>query len=352
MEPERKGSSDSAPAENRLEAKEDYVATAIEADRMVKRFGQQVVLDDLSLTVEEGTVLGVLGPNGAGKTTAVKAVTGLYSLDRGQARIFGHSVTQDPHAVKQLTGFSGQYAAVDEDLTTVENLIMVGRLYGQSRSEARRRADELVDALDMGSYVRKRVSEHSGGMRRRVDLACALVGVPKVLVLDEPTTGLDPTSRVSLWEMIQGLVRDGMTLLLTTQYLDEADILADRILVMAQGRQVALGAPNDLKGRLGGDQVLVELTSPQEDARLAARTVQRLLGEGSGDVATDDHHLTFRTPEASRLLAPCVDALTRAGIPIGGISVQKHTLDDVFFALTGASAQPGDDPSHTAQGGT
>lgn len=310
------------------------MTVAIEAERLVKRFGEQTVLDDLSFTVDEGTVLGVLGPNGSGKTTAVKAVTGLYRLDSGQARIFGRSVIQDADEVKQFTGFSGQYAAVDEDLSTAENLVLVGRLYGHSKSDARRRADQLIDAFDMGAYARKRVGQHSGGMRRRVDLACALVGDPRVLVLDEPTTGLDPTSRQGLWQMIQELVAGGMTLLLTTQYLKEADVLADQVLVIAEGRQVALGTPDELKGRLGGDRVQVELASPEQDERTAVRSVQTLLNDSSADITASDGHLIFRTPDAARKLVPCVKALTEAGIAIEGISVQQPTLDDVFFALT------------------
>lgn len=316
------------------------MTVAIEAERLVKRFGEQTVLDDLSFTVDEGTVLGVLGPNGSGKTTAVKAVTGLYRLDSGQARIFGRSVIQDADEVKQFTGFSGQYAAVDEDLSTAENLVLVGRLYGHSKADARCRAGQLIDAFDMGSYARKRVGQHSGGMRRRVDLACALVGDPRVLVLDEPTTGLDPMSRQGLWEMIRELVAGGMTLLLTTQYLEEADVLADQVLVIAEGRQVALGTPDELKGRLGGDRVQVELASPEQDGRAAVHAVQALLNDSDADVNAGDGHLTFRTPEAARKLVPCVNALTEAGVAIEGISVQQPTLDDVFFALTRDSGSP------------
>ncbi|MDN6281912.1 ATP-binding cassette domain-containing protein [Corynebacterium sp.] len=300
----------------------------------MKSFGEQVVLDDLSFSVEEGTVLGVLGPNGSGKTTAVKAVTGLYRVDSGQAKILGRSVIQDAEEIKQFTGFSGQYAAVDEDLSTAENLVLVGRLYGHSKMDARRRADQLIDAFDMGPYARKRVGQHSGGMRRRVDLACALVGDPRVLVLDEPTTGLDPTSRQGLWGMIEELVDGGMTLLLTTQYLEEADVLADQVLVIDEGRQVALGTPEELKGHLGGDRVQVELSSPKQDEGTAVRSIQTLLHDSEVNITASDGHLIFRTPDAARKLVPCVNALTEAGVAIEGISVQQPTLDDVFFALT------------------
>lgn len=310
------------------------MAVAIEAEHLVKSFGEQVVLDDLSFSVKEGTVLGVLGPNGSGKTTAVKAVTGLYRLDSGQAKILGRSVIQDAEEIKQFTGFSGQYAAVDEDLSTAENLVLVGRLYGHSKVDARRRADQLIDAFDMGPYARKRVGQHSGGMRRRVDLACALVGDPRVLVLDEPTTGLDPTSRQGLWGMLKELVDGGMTLLLTTQYLEEADVLADQVLVIDEGRQVALGTPEELKGHLGGDRVQVELSSPKQDEETAVRSIQTLLHDSEASITASDGHLIFRTPDAARKLVPCVNALTAAGVTIEGISVQQPTLDDVFFALT------------------
>lgn len=326
------------------------MAVAIEAEHLVKRFSEQTVLDDLSFTVDEGTVLGVLGPNGSGKTTAVKAVTGLYRLDSGQASIFGHSVIHDADKVKHFTGFSGQYAAVDEDLSTAENLVLVGRLYGYSKTDARRRANQLIDAFDMGSYARKRVGQHSGGMRRRVDLACALVGDPRVLVLDEPTTGLDPASRQGLWQMLQELVAGGMTLLLTTQYLEEADVLADQVLVIAQGRQIALGTPNELKGRLGGDRVQVELASPEQDECTAVRSVQTLLNDDNADITASDGHLTFRTPDAARKLVPCVNALTDAGVAVEGISVQQPTLDDVFFALTKDSSSTAADAPTAERG--
>lgn len=312
------------------------MTAAIHAAGMVKKFGDQAALDDLSFTVEEGTVLGVLGPNGAGKTTAVKAVTGLYPLDGGQARIFGHDVRREAPTVKQMTGFAGQYAAVDADLTTTENLVLVGRLYGLTKRTARARADELIDSFDMNSYARKPVAQHSGGMRRRVDLACALVGGPRVLVLDEPTTGLDPKSRAGLWTMIQQLVREGTTLLLTTQYLEEADVLANRILVIDDGRQVAYGTAEELKKTLGGDRVVIELTEPDRDAETALRAVRPLTAEGTAEYASDGSHLVVRVPDVSRKLAAYVEALSRADVAVAAVSVQEPTLDDVFFALTGS----------------
>lgn len=326
------------------------MTAAIHAEGMVKEFGDQAALDDLSFTVEEGTVLGVLGPNGAGKTTAVKAVTGLYSLDGGQARIFGHDVRREAPTVKQMTGFAGQYAAVDADLTTTENLVLVGRLYGLRKRAARARADELIDSFDMTSYARKPVAQHSGGMRRRVDLACALVGAPRVLVLDEPTTGLDPTSRAGLWTLIQELVREGTTLLLTTQYLEEADVLANQILVIDNGRQVAYGTAKQLKKTLGGDRVVIELAEADRDAETAARAVQPLVAaDGTAEYASDGSHLVVHVPDASRKLAAYVEALSRANVAVAAVSVQEPTLDDVFFALTGSGTTSSGATEETAK---
>lgn len=326
------------------------MTAAIEAEGMVKMFGDQVALDELSFTVEEGTVLGVLGPNGAGKTTAVKAVTGLYPLNGGRARIFGHDVRRDAPTVKQMTGFAGQYAAVDADLTTAENLVLVGRLYGLTKRSAQARADELIDSFDMASYARKPVAQHSGGMRRRVDLACALVGSPKVLVLDEPTTGLDPKSRAGLWTMIQRLVREGTTLLLTTQYLEEADVLADRILVIDDGRQIADGTAGQLKKTLGGDRVVIELADPDRDAETAVRAIQPLVAaDGTAERAPDGGHVVIHVPDASRKLAAYVTTLGRADVAVAAVSVQEPTLDDVFFALTGSGTTSSGATDETAE---
>lgn len=314
------------------------MAIAIEAKGLLKRFRDQVALNDLSFAVEEGTVLGVLGPNGAGKTTAVRAVTGLHGLDAGKAWIFGHDVHREAAAVKQMTGLSGQFAAVDGDLTTVENLVLVARLYGLPKRAARERAQQLIVDFDMGSYQRKPVNQHSGGMRRRLDLACALVGRPRVLVLDEPTTGLDPKSRLSLWVMIQGLVRDGTTLLLTTQYLDEADFLADQILVVDGGREVAKGSPQQLKERLGGDRVVIELADPRRDAVLAVDVLHQTGAAVRPRYVEDSGEVVLQVRDASRKLAACVGALSAANISIASISVKEPTLDEVFFALTGGPA--------------
>lgn len=310
---------------------------AIEAHDLRKAYGMHRALDGLSFRLNEATVLGVLGPNGSGKTTAVKAVTGLCAIDSGQVHIHGRNVRQEPDAVKSMIGLSGQYAAVDGDLTTLENLVLVARLHGSSRRQATIRATELIDEFGMQTYARRPAGHHSGGMRRRLDLACALIGNPSVLVLDEPTTGLDPTSRVALWETIRGLVRAGTSLLLTTQYLEEADVLADRVLVIDNGRAVAEGTPEELKGRLGGDRVTIDLVRPEQDTASATKALREVPGATVTADESENGRVILRTPEASRKLAVCLSALAQAQIEVAGISVSEPTLDEVFFALTGAA---------------
>lgn len=311
----------------------------IVADRLVKRIGDATILDALSFTVARGTVLGVLGPNGAGKTTAVKAVTGLITLDSGSVDILGHSVRDEADAVKKRIGLAGQYAAVDGDLTAVENLTLVARLYGMSTREAKSRAAELVEAFEMTPYAGKQVQHYSGGMRRRVDLACALIARPEVLILDEPTTGLDPTSRRALWHMIETLVEEGMTLLLTTQYLEEADRLADRVLVINAGQAIAEGTPGELKSRLGADRILITLTEPEEQQQPALAALAQL-GVPHATIEPDTGRIEVRISAAARELPEIVSGFARAGIGLAGLSVHEPTLDDVFFALTEHSAAP------------
>ncbi|WP_068481548.1 ATP-binding cassette domain-containing protein [Pseudoclavibacter helvolus] len=309
----------------------------IVADRLVKRIGDATILDALSFTVARGTVLGVLGPNGAGKTTAVKAVTGLITLDSGSVDILGHSVREEADAVKKRIGLAGQYAAVDGDLTAVENLTLVARLYGMSTREAKSRASELVEAFEMTPYAGKQVQHYSGGMRRRVDLACALIARPEVLILDEPTTGLDPTSRRALWHMIETLVEEGMTLLLTTQYLEEADRLADQVLVINAGQAIAEGTPGELKSRLGADRILITLTEPEEQQRPALAALAQL-GVPHATIEPYTGRIEVRISAAARELPEIVSGFARSGIGLAGLSVHEPTLDDVFFALTEHSA--------------
>ena len=277
---------------------------AISVSGLVKSYGDVLALDGVDLEAERGSVLGVLGPNGAGKTTAVRVLTTLLKPDAGSARVLGLDVVKDAAALRSKIGLAGQYAAVDENLTGVENLVMVGRLYGKRRADAKVRATELLDRFKLDEAGGRVVRTYSGGMRRRLDLAAALVAHPPVLFLDEPTTGLDPRSRLDLWKTIEGLVADGTTVLLTTQYLDEADRLADRIAVIDTGHVIADGTADQLKDKVGGVRVEVHVTDP---------AMAREAG-------------TFM--EAAR-------RLDQAGLSADDVAIRRPTLDDVFLTLTG-----------------
>jgi len=290
-------------------------------------------LDGVDLTVPEGTVLGLLGPNGAGKTTTVRILATLLKPDAGHATIAGHDVVREPDAVRRLMGLSGQYAAVDENLTGNENLWLFGRLYRLSSPEAHRRANELLgdfDLLDAGDRV---VKTYSGGMRRRLDLASALIGRPRLLILDEPTTGLDPRSRLGMWDVLRGLVRNGVTLLLTTQYLEEADELADTIAVVDHGKIIARGTADELKSQVGGERIEIVV---RDRASIAA--AQELLARDAGGDTTLDEHtrkLTVSAHGGAQTLVQVVRDFDEAGIHIDDIALRRPTLDDVFLALTG-----------------
>jgi ABC-2 type transport system ATP-binding protein len=294
-------------------------------------------LDGIDLEVPAGTVLGLLGPNGAGKTTAVRVLTTLLTPDEGYAEVAGHDVVNEADEVRPLIGLAGQYAAVDETLTGRENLVMVGRLYHLERAEARRRADQLLERFNLADAGDRVVKTYSGGMRRRLDLAASLVGKPLVLFLDEPTTGLDPSGRLELWAVIKELVSDGTTLLLTTQYLEEADQLADTIAVIDRGRVIAQGTSDQLKERVGGDRLELRADDPEQ----AEKAAQVLAGLGSGapmvDQATGRISLPVRG--GARVLIDAVRALDAAGIPISDLALHRPTLDDVFFTLTGRAAE-------------
>jgi ABC-2 type transport system ATP-binding protein len=290
-------------------------------------------LDGIDLTVPEGTVLGLLGPNGAGKTTAVRILATLLKPDAGTAVVAGHDVVREPDAVRRLMGLSGQYAAVDENLTGSENLWLFGRLYQLSSAEARRRADELLAQFDLDDARDRVVKTYSGGMRRRLDLASALIGRPRLLILDEPTTGLDPRSRLGMWDVIRGLVREGVTLLLTTQYLEEADELADTITVIDHGRIIALGTADELKSQVGGERIEVVV---RERARLDE--ARGLLARDAGSDTTLDEHtrkLTVPAHGGAQTLVKVVRDFDEAGIHIDDVALRRPTLDDVFLALTG-----------------
>jgi ABC-2 type transport system ATP-binding protein len=305
----------------------------IVADALVKTYGKTRALDEFNLAVPEGIAVGLLGPNGAGKTSAVRVLTTLLKPDSGHASVLGLDVVRDASRVRQVIGLSGQYAAVDENLTGYENLDMFGRLYHLGRRSARARASELLTQFDLTDVGSRPVKTYSGGMRRRLDLAASLVRRPPVLFLDEPTTGLDLRSRLVLWEVIADLVRGGTTVLLTTQYLEEADRLADEIIVIDHGKVIASGTPDKLKAQVGGERMEVIM---QKSADIG-KAVALLLPISDGDPAVDLDGLRFTVPVRGgvRRLADAIRELDGAGIEVSDITLRRPTLDDAFLALTG-----------------
>jgi ABC-2 type transport system ATP-binding protein len=314
---------------------------AVEAVGLVKRFGSVEALRGVDLSVKRATVLGVLGPNGAGKTTAVRILTTLLKPDTGRAFIDGIDVVAQPRRARTRIGLTGQYAAVDERLTGAENLEHVGRLFHQSRKEARARAWELLERFELTGAADRVASTYSGGMRRRLDLAMSLIGRPSVLFLDEPTTGLDPRSRLAMWDLIDELVRSGMTTLLTTQYLEEADRLAHQIAVIDHGRVIERGTPEELKRRVGGEQIEVVVAQP-DDAR---RAIDALAQFACGDshLERDGRRVVIPVREVHGIVPQAVRRLDEVGIEIDDVGVRHSTLDDVFFALTGRGAEDEDE---------
>jgi ABC-2 type transport system ATP-binding protein len=310
----------------------------IRAVGLHKRFGETVALAGVDLDVPTGSILGVLGPNGAGKTTAVRILTTLSKPDAGSAWVAGHDVVREAQAVQRNIGVTAQDATVDELLTGRQNLVMVGRLCGLRRTEARARADELLAQFDLSDAADRMLKGYSGGMRRRLDLAAGLVTRPPVLFLDEPTTGLDPTSRVRMWEVIRELVTDGVTLLLTTQYLDEADELADRIVVIDHGRVIAEGTAAELKTATGGARLEVTLSAPHPEAPDALGPFV----SGPVHVSHDGRRLRAPVRSGSGLATTVVRALDAAGISVDDVEVHQPSLDDVFFSLTGHPTEPDD----------
>ncbi|MCW2899599.1 MAG: daunorubicin resistance transporter ATPase subunit [Streptosporangiaceae bacterium] len=303
---------------------------AIQAEGLVKRFGETRALAGVDLAARTGTVLGVLGPNGAGKTTAVRVLATLIRPDEGTALVGGYDVVRDAHRVRQLIGLTGQYAGVDEMLTGTENLVLIGRLLGMPRREAKARAAELLDRFELWDARDRPAKTYSGGMRRRLDLAASLVGRPQILYLDEPTTGLDPRSRSGLWDIVRGLVDDGVTVLLTTQYLAEADQLADDIVVIDHGRVIAKGTPDELKTQTGG-QVLEVRPVNADDHVTVARAISELVGSTPQVV---DGLVTAPITDPA-VMPAVVRRLDDDGVAIGELSLRKSSLDEVFFVLTG-----------------
>ncbi|SDD32289.1 ABC-2 type transport system ATP-binding protein [Sanguibacter gelidistatuariae] len=321
---------------------------AVHTEDLVKTFGETRAVDNICLDVAEGEIFGVLGPNGAGKTTVLRMLATLLDIDSGVAQIFGVDVARSPHVVRQLIGLTGQYASVDEGLTALENLRLFGRLQGLSRAQARSTADDLLTQFALEEAANKPLAKFSGGMRRRLDLAASLITRPPLIFLDEPTTGLDPRTRGQMWTTIRSLVADGATVLLTTQYLDEADQLADRIAVIDHGRTVAEGTPDELKSSVGVSTLQLDVASAVQGAE-AARVIEAVLGT-EVHLAPEQGRITVPLPAADKA-GDVLVALRAASISVASLQVSKPSLDEVFLALTGSGVpdEQNDPTSSTVQ---
>ena len=321
---------------------------AIKASGLAKAYGDVVALNGIDIEVEQGTVLGLLGPNGSGKTTTVRILATLLQADSGSASVGGFDVATQPDEVRSVIGLTGQYAAVDEYLTGRENLELFGRLFHLSKFDAAKRAAELLDRFDLSDAADRGIKGYSGGMRRRLDLAASLIGRPNVLFLDEPTTGLDPRSRQGMWEVIEDLISEGTTVLLTTQYLEEADQLANRIVVLDHGNVIAKGTSNELKSQVGGDRIEIVVESVL-DVSNAAALIQEF---GSAPAITEDLTKTILLPVAggSTAIVNIVRKLDENKISIADIALRRPTLDDVFLSLTGHATENTEEVSKPAKG--
>jgi ABC-2 type transport system ATP-binding protein len=321
---------------------------AIKASGLAKAYGDVVALNGIDIEVEQGTVLGLLGPNGSGKTTTVRILATLLQADSGSASVGGFDVATQPDEVRSVIGLTGQYAAVDEYLTGRENLELFGRLFHLSKFDAAKRAAELLDRFDLSDAADRGIKGYSGGMRRRLDLAASLIGRPNVLFLDEPTTGLDPRSRQGMWSVIEDLIAEGTTVLLTTQYLEEADQLANKIVVLDQGNVIAKGTSNELKSQVGGDRIEIVVESAQ-DVSKAAIAISEF---GSAPAITEDLTKTILLPVAggSTAIVNIVRKLDENNISIADIALRRPTLDDVFLSLTGHVTENNEEAAGPAKG--
>ncbi len=324
------------------------MSSGVEITGIAKSFGAVAALRGIDFTVEPGEVLGVLGPNGAGKTTLVNILSTLVAPDRGRAIVAGHDVVADSAAVRRRIMLTGQFAALDEMLSGYENLVMFGRLMGLRKRSARIRADELLVEFDLAEAAGRRVGTYSGGMRRRIDIACGLVVRPEVVFLDEPTTGLDPRSRQSVWNLVSGFKKAGITTLLTTQYLEEADALSDRIIVIDHGTVIASGTADELKSRTGGSYCEVVPLRTADLPALAAALSPLVTGEFGAGIGPDATRITIAAPEGARTLAEVLRRIDSAGLEVVDVALRRPSLDEVFLRLTGHSAAPDSEPAQVA----